>query len=53
MMDIILVVMLLLVVLALPKSRPHRMNRAEKNELNRYDSRERGGASYPFDHLNR
>ena len=53
MVTAIFVLLLLLVLLVLPRSRPPRMNRAEKNELNRYDSRERGGATYPFDPLNR
>jgi hypothetical protein len=53
MVDAIVVFLLLLILLALPRSRPPRMNPAEKNELNRYDSRERGGATYPFEPLNR
>ena len=53
MVDTLIVMLPLLALLALPKSRPHRMNRAEKNELNRYDSRERGRVTYPFDPLNR
>ena len=53
MVDALIILLLLLALLALPKSRPHRMNRAEKTELNRYDFRERGRVTYPFDPLNR